>query len=234
MSEGWHVNWINPGDAGLAPSIAWKLPDGFKAGILEWPLPSRFDVGPLTIFGYAGDVLLMTTVRPPAELSPGKELDLAADLSWLACAEECVPGSDIVHLRLPVEPAARTNHETKTLFDDTDARLPRHAVTWNIDAHIEQSTMLVLDIQNGSGGAAPLEGLFFFPYEPGLIENAEAQLVSVHSGPMGEPVYQLRITRARIPAGPLDKVQGVLVAQSGLATGPGAAAIEISVPVSRH
>jgi thiol:disulfide interchange protein DsbD len=230
MTEGWHVNWINPGDAGLAPSIGWTLPDGFKAGILQWPLPGRFAAGPLTIFGYDREVLLMTDVRPPAQLPPGGNIELGADVSWLACAEECIPGSATLSLRLPVEATARKNDDHVKLFDDTEARLPHHAVAWRIDARFDTPTTLVLDVQNGSGGDAPLEGLFFFPYEPGLIENSDAQTVSMQPGP-GGAVYEMRITRARIPSGRMSKVHGVLVAASGMTTRPGPAAIEIDVPV---
>lgn len=230
MTEGWHVNWTNPGDAGLAPGIAWQLPDGFKAGIVQWPAPGRFVTGPLTIFGYDGEVLLMADVRAPAQLQPGGNIDLGADVSWLACAEECIPGSATLSLRLPVEAAPRPNDDHRKIFDDTEARLPRHAAAWKIDARIDQSKTLVLDIQNGSGGDAPLEGLFFFPYEPGLIENSEPQAVSMQPGP-GGAVYELRITRARIPSGAMNKVQGVLVATSGMTDRPGPAAIEIDVPV---
>ena len=51
MKEGWHVNWTNPGDAGLAPSIKWILPPVLKPGIITWPLPARIMTGPLAIFG---------------------------------------------------------------------------------------------------------------------------------------------------------------------------------------
>jgi DsbC/DsbD-like thiol-disulfide interchange protein len=234
MEKGWHVNWINPGDAGLAPSIAWKLPAGFKAGILHWPLPARFETGPLTIFGYADEVLLMTDVQPAAGLAPGGNIEVAADVSWLACAEECIPGSASLTLQLPVEKTARSNDEQRKAFDATEARLPQHAVAWNVDAHIEQSTTLVLEIQKGTESSAPLEGLFFFPYDPGLIENAEAQVVSMQPGPGGQSLYLLRITRARIPSGAMTKVQGLLVATSGLSAGGGPAAIEIDISVRPH
>ena len=231
MEKGWHVNWINPGDAGLAPSVAWKLPDGFKAGILHWPLPSRFDTGPLTIFGYADEVLLIADVRPPAGLTPGGNIEVAADVSWLACAEECIPGSASLTLQLPVETTARPNDGLRKAFEATEARLPQHAVAWNIDAYIDQSTTLVLEIQKGTDSSAPLEGLFFFPYDPGLIENSEPQTISMHPGPGGQSLYELRITRARISAGAMSKAQGLLVATSGLSAGGGPTAIEIDVPV---
>ena len=234
MSEGWHVNWINPGDAGLAPSIAWKLPDGFKAGIVQWPLPSRIPAGPIAIFGYGNEVLLMTDVRPPADLAPGGIIDLGAGVSWLACAEECVPGSATLQLRLPVEKTARPDAAQRAWFDATEAQLPRHAMAWSVDARIDQSTTLVLEIQNGTADMTRLEGVFFFPYDPGLIENAQPQIMTVHAGPAGQPVYELQITRARIPASAMTNVAGVLVASSGLGAGTAPAAIEINVPVNQR
>src|SRR5262245_49489670 len=34
----WHTYWINPG-TGYATSLAWTLPEGFKAGDIQWPVP---------------------------------------------------------------------------------------------------------------------------------------------------------------------------------------------------
>jgi hypothetical protein len=69
--------------------------------------PTRFVTGPLVIFGYAGDVLLVSDVHVPASAPAGGNVDLVADVSWLACAEECIPGSASVRLSLPVEKTAR-------------------------------------------------------------------------------------------------------------------------------
>jgi DsbC/DsbD-like thiol-disulfide interchange protein len=233
MNEGWHVNWINPGDAGLAPSIAWKLPAGFKAGIVEWPLPSRLVTGPLVIFGYTRDVLLISDVRVPADLPTGGNVELAADVSWLACAEECVPGSATVRLQLPVEASSRPDPATRIKFDTTQARWPGPSLAWKLDAWIEEANTIVLEIQSEDPAPSPLEGLFFFPYDPGLIENALPQPVSMQAVP-GGAVYQLRIARARMPAGELTRVHGLLVATSGLSRTEGPAAIEVNVPVSRR
>lgn len=233
IDEGWHVNWTNPGDAGLAPGVAWKLPAGFKAGIVEWPLPSRFVAGPLVIFGYAGEVLLISDVRVPADLPAGGNVELAADVSWLACAEECVPGSATVRLTLPVEAASRPDPAARSKFDTTQARWPGPSLAWKLDAWIEETHTIVLEIQSGDPSPLPLEGLFFFPYDPGLIENALPQPVSMQAVP-GGAVYQLRIARARMPAGELTRVHGLLVATSGLSRAEGPAAIEVNVPVSRR
>ena len=41
MKEHWHTYWRNPGDSGEATSITWDLPQGFKAGPIQWPTPNR-------------------------------------------------------------------------------------------------------------------------------------------------------------------------------------------------
>src|SRR5262249_37032283 len=43
MQPGWHVYWLNPGDAGLPTSVRWTLPAGFTVGELRWPVPQRFE-----------------------------------------------------------------------------------------------------------------------------------------------------------------------------------------------
>ena len=91
MKEGWHVNWINPGDAGLAPHVAWVLPEGFTAGDIQWPYPERFVLPELLILGYKKNVLLMVEIRPPADLAANR-VELQARVEWLACREACIPG----------------------------------------------------------------------------------------------------------------------------------------------
>jgi hypothetical protein len=143
-----------------------------------------------------------------------------------------VPGSASLHLALPVEPSARADADHMNLFASAEARLPRHALSWMISARIEEANTIVLEIQNSTADRVPLEGVFFFPYDTGLIENAEPQVMTVHPGPAGQAVTELRIPRAHIPSGAITRAQGVLVAASGLGDGAGPAAIEIDVPVT--
>jgi len=41
LEPGWHVYWLNPGDAGLPPHARWTLPAGISAGPLQFPAPKR-------------------------------------------------------------------------------------------------------------------------------------------------------------------------------------------------
>ena len=123
IREGWHVYWKFPGDAGLATSVAFRLPPGFRAGTLQWPVPLSFrQPGGFVGYGYDRAVLLWTTVTPDAGLKPGSSVTLAADVSWLGCRDQCVPGEAKVRLTLPVAGAAKgANGE---LFAAWRRRLP--------------------------------------------------------------------------------------------------------------
>ena len=37
---GWHIYWINAGDAGKPANLKWGLPDGFAASELTFPSPN--------------------------------------------------------------------------------------------------------------------------------------------------------------------------------------------------
>ncbi len=106
MAPGWHTYWKNPGDSGLPVAVTWKLPSGWKAGDLQWPLPQKHveEIG--ITYGYADEVLLLAELTPPGDLPVGTTLALEADASWLACAKTCVPGRATVTLTLPVSATA--------------------------------------------------------------------------------------------------------------------------------
>lgn len=209
IADTWHVNWINPGDAGLAPSIAWKLPDGFKAGDIEWPYPRRYRVGPLTIFGYDGEVLLLTRITPPLNLRPGQSVELGAAVDWLACQEACVPGEAAVSLRLPVAATARSDTASTAAFARATSELPEPARNWNLGATYRDDVITIEMLPVRPTPHEPL-GVTFFPTEQGIIENAaEQKLVPSGSG------FELRVLRSRavgtIPA----RLTGVLVSSNG-------------------
>jgi len=233
MEPGWHVNWLNPGDAGLAPGIAWRLPAGLRAGLIEWPLPGRFTSGPLSIFGYGGEVVLSSDVAVPADLAEGSSMDLVAEVSWLACADACVPGSATVNLRVPVEAAARPDAEGRKRIDDARARCPAPAFLWDVSVRRGDGASLLLDIQTAADTTPVLEGVFFFPYEPGVIQNAAAQLLSAAPGPHGRIAYELRVECARIGSELPKRLAGILVCESGWTPGAGPQAIAVDQSLVR-
>ncbi len=95
MAPNWHTYWAFSGDAGLPTRINWDLPEGFVAGQLRWPGPHRYsEAGDLTVFGYADQVALFARVRTPHVLPD--TIHLGAQVSWLVCADICIPGDTTV------------------------------------------------------------------------------------------------------------------------------------------
>ncbi|MDP9038982.1 MAG: protein-disulfide reductase, partial [Acidobacteriota bacterium] len=105
MEDKWHVYWLNPGDSGEPPKITWTLPDGFSAGPMQFPIPMRLPLGPLMDFGYEDTVAFPVEVKAPAGAKPGT-VHLDARVSWLVCAQVCVPGKAHLGLDLTVQPDA--------------------------------------------------------------------------------------------------------------------------------
>ena len=105
IEEHWHVYWVNPGDAGEPPKIDWTLPPGFTAGAMQFPIPDRLPLGPLTDFGYEYEVALPVPISAPANAKPGPA-HLDAQVSWLVCSNVCLPGKAHLGLDVNVQPGA--------------------------------------------------------------------------------------------------------------------------------
>ncbi len=72
-------------------------------------------------------MLLLTEITPPAHYSSKEPVTLKADVSWLACKEQCVPGNAKVELNLPLT-STTPMHNTLTSEDFAQARalLPKY------------------------------------------------------------------------------------------------------------
>src|SRR6266496_1460936 len=102
MERGWHTYWQNPGESGLPTTLNWKLPDGLSAGQIQWPPPRALPVGPLTNYGYEGEVLLLTDIVAVPDFLSGRTVLLNARADWLVCKEICIPEGADLSLTLPV------------------------------------------------------------------------------------------------------------------------------------
>jgi DsbC/DsbD-like thiol-disulfide interchange protein/cytochrome c biogenesis protein CcdA len=87
---GWHGYWSNPGDAGYGLDLKWHLPDGWKAGEPQYPVPQMLSIGGLMNHVYDAEyAVLVPLAVPPGATGP---TPLAVDANWLACTREvCVP-----------------------------------------------------------------------------------------------------------------------------------------------
>lgn len=200
--EGWHTYWQVPGDSGLPTRIAWKLPPGFRAGPIEWPLPKRLPVGPLMNFGYEGEVLLLSTLTPPASLRVGESVELSARAEWLICKDVCIPGGADVRLTLPVRDAAQPSRRAAQ-FAAARALVPQPLALQGAEAVIEDDRIRLSFTAQG-------RRFEFFPLEESRIEAAAAQITASEGGKA-----VLLLTAARPVAPEFTRLKGVLVADGG-------------------
>jgi thiol:disulfide interchange protein DsbD len=213
MKAGWHTYWRNPGDSGEAVAIAWQLPPGFQAEPILWPTPSRLPVGHLMNYGYQGETLLLTQVKPPKEIGADGPLDIAANVSWLVCEKECIPGEARLSLSLPASrsgTAGEPGPASRSAFDAARSALPR-ASPGPARLELAQDT-LTLTVS----GLAPetVRSAYFFPYAETLVQHAASQqLASVRDG------LTLRIARSALSVGPPATASGVLVVEEAQGSG---------------
>src|SRR5438132_293235 len=83
LDANWHIYWRNPG-TGIAPSVEWELPEGFKASEFRWPAPEKLLVAGLAAYVYERQVVLPFMLEVPANAKAG-EVELKGKASWLEC-----------------------------------------------------------------------------------------------------------------------------------------------------
>ena len=122
MAPGWHTYWENPGDSGLPTEFTFPSPPGFEVGPVVWPLPQRIvEPGDVVVYAYKGEVLLVRTVTPPAQIAE-TSVGFRAEAKWLVCEAICIPGKAAPELTLPV--AATAAPDNAELFDKFAAQEP--------------------------------------------------------------------------------------------------------------
>lgn len=208
LPSGWHTYWRYSGDAGAPTAVAWTLPDGFSAGPLAWPVPTRYVSGPVVSYGMEGDVWLLTRITPPASIRPGTTATLTASADWLVCADICVPEAATLSLNLPVAAAARpAMPEITRAFAAARRALPEpYPGPAKID---REGGRLLLDLAMPMVQARAIDAAWFFPERFGVIDNGGAQ--TIESTAEG---IRLILPAAAALSAPTS-VSGVLVVERG-------------------
>jgi thiol:disulfide interchange protein/DsbC/DsbD-like thiol-disulfide interchange protein len=180
LSPDWHIYWINPGDAGAAPTAVVTLSGGGQAGPIQWPIPRVQQDGPVTTYGYQGDadgqVLLPMTITPPKTAPVGGRFPISVAATWLVCKDICVPGNGTFTLSLPVAATAKPSPQAG-LFQDLARHLPR-ATNWH--AWIQPGGQLLVD--GTAANARNLKSVYFFPSLPGAINQEFDQTYRLRNG----------------------------------------------------
>ena len=205
IAPGWHTYWRNPGDAGQATTLAWTLPQGWKAGDIVWPAPERFLAGPIMNYVYTGQVDLPVPVSVPRDARVGQAAALKVAASWLVCKDVCIPEQATLSLDLPVAAATASNPHGGRAVAEAIANAPRpNGVSARFRA---KGDTVVLSAAGPALKGLEVAHAYFFSYDGTALEQASPQRAA--RGPQGVTLT--------LPAGysfshgkPPAKLEGVL------------------------
>ncbi len=204
----WHTYWRNPGDSGLPTTIEWSLPAGAQAGEIQWPLPHRFKLGPVTNYGYEKEVTLLTAVTVPADAKPGGTFPLQAKVNWLVCQEICIPQEVQLTLSLPVSaagsPRGKARADDLALIEQARGQLPRD-MPWPVTVE-QQAKGLALRIAHPAALSSTFKDVWFYPAEWGKVVHDADQPRAVQ----GDALV-LSLQAGEAPAASGQPLEGVLV-----------------------
>jgi thiol:disulfide interchange protein DsbD len=224
MAPEWHTYWKNPGDSGLPTRIQWVLPEGWKAGDIQWPYPKPLPVGPLMNYGYEDEVVLLSELTPPASAKPGPVV-IGAKAEWLVCKDVCIPEKGELELAMPVaDGEAAADPRFLAHIERSQRMLPVKAEGWKFESSLAGKTLIVR-LSPPAGTSAP-QKVTFFPERELLIEPAAPQKL-VREG----DAVRIEMKLAEPALKDVTSVAGVAVAQSDW-PGTTRKAIEVDAPVS--
>jgi thiol:disulfide interchange protein DsbD len=156
MAPDWHTYWEYSGDAGFPTRVQWTLPEGFRAGPIQWPAPeAKLESSDIQTYAYGNRVLLLTKITPSAIVSGS--VTIRAKASWLACKDICIPGGAEVQLVLPV--GSSTSPDNVAIFEEYRRQIPvatapPFTLTWQ-----RKEKILQLKV----GGLPPATAMALYP-----------------------------------------------------------------------
>ncbi|MGD9347469.1 MAG: protein-disulfide reductase DsbD family protein [Candidatus Aminicenantes bacterium] len=229
LEKGWHTYWLNPGDSGLPVAISWKLPPGFIHGDIQWPYPSLLGTDSVANFGYEEEVLLITDIRASPDANIGETIKIEAEVEWLVCKEECLPGHAVLSVNLPVdakEPAFDPVWKAK--FTDTRKKLPVLSQDWPVHAAIEKDH-LFLQVRHAPWFKDDMLEIYFFPEQAELFDHSEPQIVKNNDNG-----YTIQVKLSKLAQKFPSKLEGVLVSDQSWSRVSENKALRVVVPLAHQ
>jgi DsbC/DsbD-like thiol-disulfide interchange protein len=217
LDPGWHLYWFNPGDAGLAPEVTWKLPPGFEAGRLRFPTPQKFVHGDLVTYGFTGEALILCDIRRPGSDRGADRPAITAVLGWMACRESCVTGESTARVNLSgLSPADL--QKSKSIFSLFSTRYPKSSNPADLTAGdarlIKSSGRWTVEVALSGRKAARVSDFYPYPLDVFVIDHHR---IAINKGKLVIPVEPAN------PAAILSVLSGLLIIDG--------AGYEVSIPI---
>lgn len=190
IESGWHTYWVNPGDSGATPRFSWTLPDGVRAGPVQWPAPHRIPYANLVNLGYEGQVTLLQEFQLPDPL-PSGAMTLSAQVEILVCKDICIPEFKTLTLSLndPDHPAV----DNSAVIAMARSMLPMPFE--GTGSYKTDGDDLIVTLAGNAIPEAARSAVTLLPVEWGIVKNTAATRIE-HAGENALILRQERDTRA--------------------------------------
>lgn len=164
LAKGWHIYWLNPGDAGEPTKISvfTNLPQQDSLTPL-YPIPNYSSKAGIVTFDYHTKVDFPFKLYIPQDFA-NNTLTLAVKANWLICREGCIPGKAnfskkfVLGKRLP-------NPQWDTSLLNSISNLTFDTLFASIEFLEEYALLRVAPPSN-----LEFKSLFFFPLSEGIFK----------------------------------------------------------------
>lgn len=226
LKPGYHTYWRNPGTIGLPTGIEWDLPDGFKAGEIQWPIPQMTKMAAYHVWGYEKEALLLVDITAPKTLSSGGSVTIKGKATWMCCGKQCHPGFEDLSLTLPVGAMPKLDTMWKKPFELVRRQQPRASDAWKITCKATgDSYTLSLSAKKGAIQTVKPGGIRFFDYDRQISSDKPQQLKREGRS------YVLKLQQEEHSGEQLKRLRGVLVAEKSWSGDMEFPALSVDIPI---
>jgi DsbC/DsbD-like thiol-disulfide interchange protein len=205
LAPGWYLYWVNPGDAGLAPEVRWKLPSGYQAGKLRFPTPQKFVHSDIVTYGFKDEALILCDIRRPETFSKADRPTITAVLGWMACRESCLTGESTVQADLS-NLSSTDRQKSSSLLSLFSPRFPRPLSPADLTARdvrlIKTPGRWTVEIALSGREATLVSDFYPYPLDDFVIDYRR---ITVNGGKLTIPVEPAN------PSVSLPVVRGLLI-----------------------
>ena len=159
----WHSYYKNSGGIELPPTITWKMPDGFTAGPIQWPVPEVKDGFFGKSFVYHGAPAFLIELTAPPTLKVGRTVTLTANSAWQICKESCINEKATLSLTLPITQVSEKDSANAAFFENARKSLPRRSPQIQTTSVSEGDDIQLRIVHDGQIKSPPTD---FIPNHP--------------------------------------------------------------------
>lgn len=171
MRDGWHIYWVNPGDAGLATEIDWNLPSDYGDINYNYSIPNKYVANDIGDYGYKPKAKIISSFRLPKSLPKDTTINLKITAKWLRCREICVPGNDTLNVQININDKKSLQELSRfDLAKMMQSEFPFDSDNWLVHYNRTDSSVLFTIIPK-NGNDENISKIEFYPLTEGIFSN---------------------------------------------------------------